>query len=123
MSDNIEKKNNKEHKMKFKKYDIYKIIGNQKPTTAKECELIIEGNQATKLLSLIKQPVTKEIWYLNPETNERQQYLNFKKYGLNEDKNEIEFIRSNIKVKTYYVKFIINNIDNNKTFITHQYLI
>ncbi len=122
MSDNIEKKNNKEHKMKFKKYDIYKIIGNQKPTTAKECELIIEGNQATKLLSLIKQPVTKEIWYLNPETNERQQYLNFKKYGLKEDKNEIIYIRSSVKVNEIYTKYLITNFKN-KTFITHQYLI
>ena len=108
--------------MKFKKYDIYKITGNRKPTTPKECETILKNKQAQFKISIIKEPISKKVYYLNPETNKKQQYINFKKHGLKEDKNEIIYIRSSIKVNEIYTKYLITNFKN-KIFITHQYLI
>ncbi len=107
--------------MKFKKYDIYKITGNPETQTARE---LIKNKQAVFKISIIKHPINKKVYYLNPETQEQQQYINFKKYGLKQDQNEIIYIRSNIKVKDYYIKYLtINFKRTNKKFIVHQYLI
>lgn len=106
----------------YKKFNIYKT--RKENHTIKQAKNRIKNKEYEYKITMIKDQ--DKIYYLNPETQEPQQYLNFKKHGLKQDQNDITTIRAHLKTNNFNIKYLLWNLEGRnetKYYIIHQKLI
>lgn len=105
----------------YKEYTIYKLLKEINPDKEPKLYKLINNRKYEYKIKLLHDTAANKIYYLNPETQEPQKYINFKKYGI-KDKNEVTTIRADLKINSMNTKYVIFTIENtkNKYLITQK---